>query len=326
MSDRDEAAAKKPRPPRAEDPRAAASRGWPVKESGVLERQDRVLREAFGEGDAALARGDIDAAAARYVAAIDRLRQAPLATQAEAYLRLGRANRLRGRAAAAVHCLKKALVMAPRHLAALAELVALHAAWSDWDAMALAEDELLRAIDDPEAQLRELLRSGDRWWRRAGDPVRAEARYHAALALDRGHEATHARLRALADSRRRAEAFDRLRDEAARAPDAPERARRWLALGRAQVEEAQRPADAIASFENAYLADPTQLEAMERLVAVLIEHRQWSRLEAWWGRLADAKTDATIAARAILREALRHVPADRPRPRRSTLPWFDRDD
>jgi tetratricopeptide (TPR) repeat protein len=322
MSQRDDAPATRRRWPTPPD--AEAERIWPVKDSGVLERQDRLLREQLGEGDAALERGDADAAASLYVDAIDQLRQAPQRVQAEAYVRLGRANRVRGRTMASVHCLKKALTMAPHHVGALEELVTLHAEWNEWDSVERVEEDLFAAIADRDDLVRELLRAGDRWWRRAGDPARAESRYLAALELDPIHESTQARLRALADSQRRAEALATLRSSAEKATDPADRARRWLELGRVSWFELHRHGEAITAFENAFLADPTLIEAMELLTTALVDRKQWDRLETWWRRLADAKTPAAIAARTTLREALRHAPADAPRPKRPTLPWFDR--
>ncbi|MEZ4442223.1 MAG: tetratricopeptide repeat protein [Polyangiaceae bacterium] len=176
-----------------------------LRESGVRKKRSGVLDAAtldadrdqaihwLREGDELLRAELPDEAARRYARAVTVLKASSDRQLPDAYLRLGHANRALGRALAAIQSYRAALELRPDCLRVLEALASLHAAWKEWDHVARYEDRFI-AVAEADGHLHDFLcRSGDRWWRAAGDLDRAHVRY--AIAQKRFPDSPYARMR-----------------------------------------------------------------------------------------------------------------------------------
>lgn len=316
----------------AEEATPVTERSWPRRGSGVRTRDDLAQgQHLVGEAEHALADGDVDRAATLLVQAIECLEGAGPGLRADAYVRLATVNRRRRRSAAALHCLRKALALTPRSVVAHHELVELHTEWGEWERVLGAEEALFAVLDGVDERVRELLRSGDRWWRRAGDRARARRRYEDALLLDGKCLQAKARLRAIEQQQCQREQLRSEHDAVRFCADPAERARKWLDIAQRQWFSLRSEDDAIEALTQAVDADPSLVEAVELWVEILVHRQRWQALDDLWARFADATRPAGIQARHVVMDGLRstppppstaRMPGQRRRARR-TNPWFD---
>jgi hypothetical protein len=91
----------------------------------------------------------------------------------------------------------------------LEEQLTLFIAMENWLQVDECERLLFETIRDPATRVHELLKSGDRWWRRKDDLSRARWRYREATMIDPLSEQAAARLRAIGHEtgRRRIQPF-----------------------------------------------------------------------------------------------------------------------
>lgn len=255
-------------------------------------------------GDEAMKRGDPSEAARCFQHAVrhaDNRR-----AEAAAYLRLGEANRARGREHAAVHCFGRAIEARPAWSSPYLALISLHADADDWPAVDRAERSLFAQLAPGERRADALVASGDRWWYRAGERTRARLRYREALRNSPRHQSAALRLHAAAQ-RSSLVGAARLRFTARRAPSARARAEAWLNLGQRLWFDGRRFDEAVEAFTAARNEDPTLLTALEMLVVALVERRRFVRLECLWRAAIQDTSIEGAAARATIRETLRNL-------------------
>lgn len=288
-----------------------SSRSWGRQpKSGVIRRPGSASEAAVASlrrGDASFAAGEHAVAAREYVDALETLDGRPTELMVDAYLRLGRANHALGRVTACLHCYKKGLELDPQHAPTLRALVELHLAWNEHAEAEAVERRLFRAAETSEELSTELMRSGDRWWKRAGDPERAKQRYRRALSRSERSDRVVARLRAISSTAQRSE-LSILRARAQHAKSDAERAQAYFDLGTAAWFEHRDHQQASAAFEAAFIADRTLVAALEMLVTILVERGEYGRLEVLAVALAEHRDDASVLARRKVREALRALP------------------
>lgn len=302
-------------------------------ESGIHYRPDSGSASAL----AAMRRGDAfflaerhEDAAREFVHALDALEGHLSPLTVDVYLRLGRANQALGRVTACLHSYKKALEADPEHAPTLRALAELHLEWNEVQAADRVERRLFTCAGSAEERAAELIRSGDRWWKRAQDPERAKRRYRKALlvtprSLGAARQRILARLRAISSATNRSELVsleNRVRD----ARTAQARAEALFELGAAAWFEAHDHREATRAFESAFAVDRSMIAAVEMLAGILIERRDHARLEAICRSLAGATDAEGVAARATIREALRCLPRGKrtSQVRRRTLASFER--
>ncbi len=144
---------------------------------------------AMREGDAHFRASDHAAAARAFARALDLLAGRVTELTVDVYLRLGRANEALGRVGACMHCFKKGLEADPEHAPTLRALATLHLEWHEHEAADAVEERLFACAGSEHECAIELIRSGDRWWKRADDPERAKRRYRRALCVEPGEMA-----------------------------------------------------------------------------------------------------------------------------------------
>ncbi len=290
-------------------------------------------RVASGPAEAALDEGDelfrakrFDEAARCYTHALGLLEGRGGELLVETFLRLGRVHQARSRVTACLHCFKKALQVDPSHVPTLRALADLHLEWRELEAAAAVERRLFAAVTGDEARALELIRSGDRWWKRARSPEHAKQRYRRALAFTGHHERATARLRAVSNTTTQDE-LAALEARAHHTADDAERARALFELGVATWIEAHDRDKAIRAFEAAFVADRSLTAAVDMLIAALVEHGDYVKLETMAAALAEASDAPSVTARGKLRQALRALPEGVLRTqsaRRRTLSWARR--
>lgn len=149
-------------------------------------------------GDALALEDDLVEAGRAYLRAVVALNRVGAAEVVDVYLRLSAVNARRGKPGVARRYLDRAAALAPDHPGVLRRLVAWLAEREAWDELPACEEALLDAVaSDPLGLELELLRSGDRWWRRASDVVTARRRYEEAVVRFPHSERARVRLRAL---------------------------------------------------------------------------------------------------------------------------------
>ena len=322
---------------RSSDDAPPLSTSRPLRPQSGIQRRATPVPASGPSADEYLARGDVHmdlgdphAAIKEYVRAVSLLQAGPRRAQIDAYLRLGHANRRGGRMVACVHAYRKALDLDPRHIDALRALVDLHVEWEEWEFVQPIEERLFDVLEGDPRLHDELLRSGDRWWKRAAEPEQALLRYRRALRSFPESTRVQVRLRAVSKGLVRGD-LGNLRRAALSAHAARDRAIAYLELGNAYYFDALRYRDALEAFDTAYRADETYLPALEMYVAALVELKQWARVRQIWRELSSDDGADREAARDTMREALRAVPPSqrhqRPvpsRPRSDSWPWSER--
>ena len=253
-----------PPPPAAPPPRALG---------------DLSVADWIAEAEAAVARGEPDAALGYYKKALGKLGTQTTPERAEIYVRIAQLLRQQGKARVAVTNFDKALAIAPFEVRALRGSLELNAELGNWVAVEPVEARYLDLVGS-EHRFAELCASGERWLREGRKVGLARQRFEAArdgfpgqrLPLERlleiygGLQATEQ----VIDTRKR---LLELRTD----PD--ERAEGYFDLGEWCLFEVRRPHDAHFAFEKALEARPTRLEILEVLATSLAELQEWAELE-----------------------------------------------
>jgi tetratricopeptide (TPR) repeat protein len=165
--------------------------------SGFVTRSQSA-RQHLDAADGHLVRRQLQQAAAQYKNALHQSGDADLGVRIEALYGMGSVYRVHGVVETAIGFYNQVLALEPAHSPALHSLIHMYVSLSQWEDVENCELRLLNAIVDPRERIDELIASGDRWWRAANKPKRAERRYQQANNLDEDNEAVIRRLAELA--------------------------------------------------------------------------------------------------------------------------------
>ncbi|MCC6557655.1 MAG: tetratricopeptide repeat protein [Polyangiaceae bacterium] len=285
-------AAKPSAPPPPEDPGSPPA---PSPEEPPAPRDPVAQHRA--SGDRLVAEGDLEGALTDYKKVLALLGLSQKTERADVYVRMANVRLKQDRRREAIASFEKALQLAPEHRPALEALIDLHIAERDWRGLQAAEEALLAFLDTDASRFEHLVRSADRWDDLAADPARARAAYDRARALRPDDLHVLRRLLRLHDAAGDIEEALTLRRRIAELTTDPrERAIAYADLGQRCLFDLQREPLGLELLGLALDSDPTHLEPLAIIAAVLADRQEWGELERAYRRMLDRVAPPVDAA------------------------------
>jgi len=223
---------------------------------------------------------------ARVRAAIDGVAKSAMDLPVDVLVQIGEVRLATGDRRGGVEMLRLALAREGDNRRALAALASAYLEQRDWGSAAGCQHSLARLAHDPAEQRALYLAAAEVWEKRARIPARAAAVLDEALERNPRDAAVLHRLMAVAQSLGDWEKVARaLRWLADLEPDAANRAKHLYAGAGVVREKVGDPAGAALLYEEALDADPSRLDAFERIVRVWTQARDWGKLEEAYARM-----------------------------------------
>lgn len=291
----------------------------------ALDRPDLALHAAMAAHDLRAeeddARSDLVRAASAMRAdplvlaardALTAIAQRPEGLAVEARVALAEVLALVGENDRAAMLYDEVLVDAPEHERALAGLSQHHAQSGNRVAALALKRQRTRSIQDPAERLETLLETAEAFARIEEESLAAEVYEEARQITPRALPVLHKLLAIYQRQSRWASLFDVLRSIAEVDTDPQRRAKTLFTMGQIASRELMDRGTALALFDRTLDADPSQLEAFERIARILTETRDWASLEQMYRKMiarADARSDRALGA--VLEKQLGLVYRDR---------------
>ena len=201
-------------------------------------------------------------------------------TRAKIYGKLGAIKRELGQSKQAIAFYEKALGVDGAYRPTLDALAALYAEMRDWKNVVAYKRQILDGVADPDARLALLDQIAEVWLRQEKNPVKAAAALEEAREIAPRDASLIHRLIALYQA---IECWPKLRGVLRAAADLerdPGRRSKFLyTMAQIHRDKEDEPEEAAALFDQALDADPTHLEAFERINKIFTARRDWKALE-----------------------------------------------
>lgn len=236
----------------------------------------------------------------------------PEGLSVESRVMLGEVLALIGETDKAAAIYDDVLLEAPSHERALAGLSQHHALSGNRVASLALKRQMAMAIADPDERLRTLLEAAESFARIEEDALAAECYEDARKLAPADLPILHKLLALYQKDKKWAPLFDVLRSIAEVDSDPRRRAKTYFTMGQIAAGELLDRGTALACFDRTLEADPSQLEAFERIVRLLTETKDWSALEQMYRRMivrTDTRGDSGLAS--ILNKQLGLIYRDR---------------
>ena len=244
--------------------------------------------------------------------ALGEIAQRPEGLSVDARVELAEVLALVGENDRAATLYDEVLVDAPEHERALAGLSQHHAQSGNRVASLSLKRQRARSIRDPNERLETLLETAEAFARIEEEALAAEVYEEARQLTPRALPILHQLLAIYQRQSKWASLFDVLRSIAEVDADPQRRAKTLFTMGQIASRELMDRGTALALFDRTLDADPSQLEAFERIARILTETRDWASLEQMYRKMI-ARTAARNdrALEAVLTKQLGLVYRDR---------------
>ena len=235
------------------------------------------------------------------VVLLNHKRDMPDSEIGEMYRRIGELQEGRGELEDARVGYEKALVKVPENQEALAGLLRVVGDVGQPGDVVEARLKLIRSLDDAEARSRALVKLGDDWKQKFNDDGRALDTYEEAVAdwaqNRRAIESIADVAADLDDWRRVCRAYFTL---SVLADDPEEKADYLIQSSDVARDELWETEKALAGYQKALEWDATRLDAFKAVTSILVDARDWEKLEEAYLRVISANNDAEGADPKLL--------------------------
>ena len=243
-----------------------------------LDLSDRTT--TLGLADACLATNDLTQAHASFAKVLMALGDDEPLARADVHFKLGCIKREQGRAKQAVHDFERALSVVGTHRPSLDALVALYTALKDWKSVAAYKKDILPTLVDENERFALLSEIADVWSDNAKEPAHAVEALEEARKLQPTNVALlHRMLGLLQATESWTKAIEIIDAITKLEKDPVRRGKLLFTIGQIYRDELHDADSAVTLFDDALDANPTYLEAFERINKILTAKKDWKGLE-----------------------------------------------
>ncbi len=234
----------------------------------------------LGLANACLMAGDLSQAHASFAKVLMALGEDETSARADVHYKLGCIKRELGRAKQAVHDFERALSIAGAHRPSLEALVELYSSLKDWKSVAAYKRDILATVVDGGERFALLSEIADLWSENGGRPELAVEALEEARALEPANVALLHRMLGLVQATKSWPKAIEIIDAIAKLERDPvRRGKLFFTIGQIYRDELHDGDNAVLLFDDALDANPTHLEAFERINKILTVKKDWKALE-----------------------------------------------